>query len=648
MNLEEKELKFERERLDETVAVIDKLISEKNVNIDEYKSDIVKRKRFLWEQQNEFYDGDLQAAMNDEDFSVNLINKDIIKVYKLYRSKETPYFSRVDFSRDGDVDSYYIGLTGIDVDFSPVVYDWRAPVANLYYNYGLGSSKYEVPDGVVEGETLLKRQFDIKMGKLLSAYDSSIDSRDELLESVLAHNSSEQMKNIVSTIQREQNEIIRYGGKANLIVEGVAGSGKTSVAMHRIAYLLYNHEGLTNKNVLILSPNTVFSNYISNVLPELGEENVMTTTFDDFAGNYIKGAKVESIMEFVERHYEVGSNIHDDAITGTKVPGRYKDRLNDFLGKYFDSLKFTKKIGLKTKFITSAELNEIKMQVPKKLSIFDRFNYIAEKVCAEFQIDEVKNAPKFKNKIMEILGVERNPIKLYEKFSQREIGDIVPYEDIFAILYIYFEIWGYPSFSHVKVVVIDEAQDYSMWQFEFLKRIFNQAVFTILGDKNQRVNPYIRYDSMEEITDVFKNSKYKKLFNTYRSSKEIIEYSNKILDLDGINSIRPSSGVKVVSRSSDDLKGDIISELERLHELGYKRIAVITKTAKEAKSLHREVGTKDEFIPVYLAKGLEYDAVIVATFKENAFTEEERSLFYVACTRALHALVVLNQEVCLK
>lgn len=646
MKISKQELEKETVRLKETIGIIDGAIRAKNVNIEDYKKSIVKEKKFIWEHQNEFYDGDLRSAMNDEDFNVSLVNQNIVKVYKLYRSMETPYFSRIDFKRDGETNSYYIGLTGVDRDYEPVVYDWRAPIANLYYNYGVGESKYEIEDRVIEGETTLKRQFEIKMGEIENVYDTGedVDSRDELLVSVLENNTSEQMKNIVHTIQKEQNEIIRYGGTSNLIVEGVAGSGKTSVALHRIAYLLYNQKGLTNKNVLILSPNSIFSNYISNVLPELGEENVMTTTFDDFATNFIKGVKVESIMEFVERHYEVGSSVSESSPSIQKNPIRYKDRLDIFLNEYFEHLSFHKKFGLKTTFVSSAELNEIKDQVPEKLGVHDKFNYIAEKVCGYFQLDEVKNVAKFREKIMEVLGVEKNPLRLYEKFSGKEITGTVPYEDVFAILYLYFEVWGYPTFGHIKVVVVDEAQDYSMWQFEFLKRIFTQATFTILGDKNQRVNPYIRYNSMEEIADVFKNSKYKKLLNTYRSSKEIIEYSNKILGLSGINSIRPSNGVDVTSRHSDDLARDIRQELARFHEMGYKRVAVVTKTLSEANEFKKSVGTNDEFIPVYLAKGLEFDAVIVATTKENAYKDEEMSLFYVAATRALHALTVFNQK----
>lgn len=642
MSIKKEELEKELKHLEETKEVIDRTISSKKVDIESYKSNIVNQKRFLWEHQSEYYDGDLYSEMSEHDFSVGLINEDIKKVYKLYRAKETPYFSRIDFTSEGENDTFYIGITGVDEDYEPVVYDWRAPIANLYYNYGVGPSKYEIPDATISGETTLKRQFDIKMGKLENVYDSGIDTRDEMLIDVLENNTSEQMRNIVHTIQKEQNEIIRYGGSSSLIVEGVAGSGKTSVALHRVAYLLYNQIGLQNNNVLILSPNVVFSNYISNVLPELGEENVLTTTFDDFASAYIKGAKPESIMEFVERHYEEDKSEERGASKEDKMT--YRERLDCFLNEYYDSLKFRKKMGLKTKFLSSAELDELKRDVPSKLRINARFDYLAERICAKFDIDQVKNAHKMKEKIMDILGVIKDPLKLYEEFSHKIISGIVPYEDIFAIIYIYFEVWGYPSFSNIKVVVIDEAQDYSMWQFEFLKRIFNQAVFTILGDKNQRVNPYIKYDSMEKIAEVFRDSKYKKLFNTYRSSKEIIEYSNKILGLEGINSIRPSNGQKVSEKESDNLAHDIEVELERFRGLGYKRLAVVTKTKVEAEKLKKSIDNEADFIPVYLAKGLEYDGVIVASEKSKGFTADESNLFYVASTRALHILTVFNKN----
>lgn len=209
MNISKEEYQYEESHLSQTKDIIEDIIATKNVDIEDYKTRIVERKRFLWEHQNEFIDSDLCSLMNEEDMNVSLVNDDITKVYKLYRSLETPYFSRIDFESDNKKNTYYIGLTGVDKEYEPVVYDWRTAVANLYYNYGLGESQYESDEGLVLGTTTLKRQFDIRLGNLLSVYDNEVGVNDILLESVLAGNTDLYMRNIVDTIQKEQNDIIR-------------------------------------------------------------------------------------------------------------------------------------------------------------------------------------------------------------------------------------------------------------------------------------------------------------------------------------------------------------------------------------------------------------------------------------------------------
>ncbi len=641
MNISKEEYQYEESHLSQTKDIIEDIIATKNVDIEDYKTRIVERKRFLWEHQNEFIDSDLCSLMNEEDMNVSLVNDDITKVYKLYRSLETPYFSRIDFESDNKKNTYYIGLTGVDKEYEPVVYDWRAAVANLYYNYGLGESQYESDEGLVLGTTTLKRQFDIRLGNLLSVYDNEVGVNDILLESVLAGNTDLYMRNIVDTIQKEQNDIIRASIGTDLIVEGVAGSGKTSVALHRIAYLLYNQKNLTNKNVLIFSPSEIFTEYISSVLPELGEENVATTTFKDFAANYIKGIKIESLVEFIERCYE--SNSKDKQLE-EMLSFSYRDKIDRFLSDYFLSLKFTKKLGLKTSFLSASELNNLKNRVPSKLSFYDRIEYLSEKVCEYFQIDEVKNAAKIQKILRKILGVIESPIELWESFIGKRI-DKVNYEEIFAILYLYFEVNGYPSMSQIKLLVIDEAQDYSLWQFAFIKKIFNNAKFTILGDRNQSINPYLKYSSLEDIKDIFGSAKYKQLKNTYRSSKEIIEFANHILNLKDIHSIRKSNGIDVIEKKEKNLHDDLSSDITLLRDKGLNRIAIITKNEEEKNYIESLLTSLEvDIIPVYLAKGLEYDGVIIYTDLSNKYLDSEKNLFYVACTRALHALVVYNQS----
>lgn len=630
----------EQKHLNETLSLIKSIIDEKNLNIEDYKKSIISRKRFLWEHQNEFYEPDLYSLMNEEDLNVSILNKDIQKVYRLYRSLESPYFSRIDFETEDDYQTFYIGVTGIEKDYDIIVYDWRAPIANLYYNYGLGPSQIISSDGIIRGTTTLKREFTIKNGILEEVYDNKIGVSDHLLQSVLTNNTSEYMKNIVTTIGREQNDIIRYPINRNLIVEGVAGSGKTSVALHRIAYLLYNNKNLTDKSILIFSPSEVFTDYISHVLPELGEENVLSTTFKDFVETFIKGVKVESLVEFVERCYKNKTTKEKDIML--KMDYSYKEKLDLFLNEYFSKLKFTKKIGLKNTFISSDELNNLKNQIPDNLSFYDKIEYLSEKICSKFRIDEIKNIDKLHKIINKLLKVELDPLKLWQLYKKEAVTKI-NYEETFSALYLYFQVAGYPALGHIKLVVIDEAQDYSLWQFEFLKDIFRSATFTILGDKFQSINPYLKYDSLKDITTVFKDAQYKRLNNAYRSSKEIVDYANKILNIKKINSVREENDCRVLELVEQDIQIDLQKNIKDFVSKGYKKIAIIVKTSIERDKIEKFKLSHVKIIPVYEAKGLEYDAVIVYTEKDNYYKEEEINLLYVAATRALHALVVYNQ-----
>jgi len=300
-------------------------------------------------------------------------------------------------------------------------------------------------------------------------------------------------------------------------------------------------------------------------------------------------------------------------------------------------------MGLKKTFITSDELNSLKKSIPKSLSFNDKIERLSDKVCARFKIDEIKNSEKMTKILRGMLSIKSDPLELYELFTNEKFQEYVPYEDVFGILYLYFEVCGYPSMGEVKVVAIDEAQDYSLWQFSFIKKIFNRAVFTVLGDKNQSINPYLKYESLEELASIFKDSKYMRLDKSYRSSKEIMEYANRILKIDNVSSVRSNSGFKVIEKQESNLVKDINFDLEQMKSHGYKNLAVITKTSQETLKIKDLLIDKDiKVIPVYQAKGLEYDGVIVYTDKENFYTGEETNLLYVAVTRALHSLVIYN------
>jgi len=650
------EIEFEKEKkyLQITKDVIKKLISERTEEINNKRMAVVENKKHLWQNLREYSDAEMYNTMDDEDLNVSIINSEIIKVARLERSLETPYFGRVDFKTD-NTESIYIGLTSVSKDNTDYVCDWRAKAANLYYNYGLGQVEYETQDGIISGEVTLKRQFKIEMGSLLEVFDSDVALEDEMLQEILLSSSDDKMKNIVSTIQKEQNEVIRFLGKKDLIIDGTAGSGKTSVALHRIAYLLYNRKDLTNKNVLIFSPNDVFTNYISDVLPELGEENVKTITFKYLASKIVPNYELQSAYDFIENFYRNGLSIDEN--TSFKFKNEYQNKIDTYIKNFIDNLVFTKKIGLKKGFTESSELNYLFKVSASKLNLCDRIEFVAEKLCDKYRIDVNKNVPKLIGIIKNLLGLNKDAVSLYREFLKNDTfaeNGIIPYEDIGGMLYLYFEINGYPVQTHIKHVVIDEAQDYTPLEFRIIKNIFKSAQFTILGDKNQVINPYLKYNTLEEVGNIFSSAKYYRLSKTYRSSNEIISFANKILHLNDVECVRVPTNTPVIKRFSEDIKS-IDDDLMNLIN-SYKRIAVITKTYEETEELYSKLDKThirkvDENIskpvtitPAYLAKGLEFDAVIVYTNIKGKFMESEANLYYVAVTRAQHKLIVYNQN----
>lgn len=654
MKIDAKEFEYEEKYLREVQEITRALIAKKMGVIEEKKKTIVDSKKHLWQNLNEYTGAEMYNAMDEEDLNVGIINSEIIKVARLERSLDNSFFGRIDFKIEDDVEKIYVGITGIESDCENYVYDWRAPIANAYYNYGLGSASYTIPTGKVDGEITLKRQFKIVRGTLKDVFNSDISLEDEILQETLLESSTDKMKNIVSTIQKEQNAVIRFGGKRHLIVEGVAGSGKTSVALHRIAYLLYNQNDLTDKNVLIFSPNDVFTDYISDVLPELGEENVQALTMDAFAKRFIPKVRIETLAEFIERFYR---NNDFNTTISDKMDIGYKIILDDYIEKFIDRLTFTKKIGLKKKFVESDELNAMFKEGAKRLSLADRIRYVADKLCDKFDIDIDKNTDRFVLILKKMLGLNGNVLEEYRHFlGNDEYGKdgFIPYEDLGAILYLHFELDGYPNFSHIKHVIVDEAQDYTPLQFIIFKNSFKGALFTVLGDKNQAINPYLHYDTLERLLEIFEGGKYERLGKTYRSSREIIEFTNSVLGLTDIESVRIPTKWKVVEKMSDD-SDELKKDIEVLCS-EFKRIAVITKTMDESTALYDKLASEEIgifssgakkrvlILPSYLAKGLEFEAVIVYTPSDGAFRKRENTLYYVALTRAQHALIVYNQK----
>lgn len=623
----------EQKYFDNVIKKTKEIINENENYIEKEKKRIEKNKREIKEREQEYTGAELYNSMDEEDLNVLLLNKIIRKNISLYHSLETPYFARIDF-KDSEKEKVkaYIGTTSIERDGNILVYDWRAPISNLYYNYGIGKAVIETPKSNEEVEITLKRQYQIKMGKLLNIIDTDAAIDDELLQDVLVKSPTKKMQNIVSTIQKEQNNIIRYKGKDNLIIEGIAGSGKTAIILHRVAYLLYNENDLTSKNVIIVSPNEVFSEYISGVLPELGEENIKSISLDMILKNLVK-VPVESQGDYLNRQYT-------NDYKAKKLDIKNYDK---YLKEYKDNLHFEKSMGLNNVKITKEELNELIKKKKNRLNISSLIDYITSYVLNKFGIDEDKNFDNMQKIIKKQLNVKDDALKIYSDYLSKEI-DHISYEKVAYVLYLYYEINGYPDYSYIKHLIIDEAQDYDVFEIKLLKKIFNSAIFTIVGDINQRLNKNVN-NTLESLTLDLDNSRYIKLSKTYRSSREITEYACNIIGNKEIKSIRDYNGINVLTKNEENLKEDLINDISKFKSNNYESIAIITKTKEEADMINSlNIDKIIKALPFYLAKGLEFEGVIIYTSKDDNL-KNDKNLHYVMATRAREALVIYNQKI---
>lgn len=684
MPLSKETIEFEKKYLKLSLKEINNKIEKLGANLQIEEVNIREFKKFIWQNKGSMDEVEIRSNLLTSEMDSYLFENRANYLKKLYRLKKSPYFGRIDFKEEGDNREHiiYIGITHLTKGTNNLIYDWRAPISSMFYDYEVGSALYEAPEVIIKGEIINKRQYKIKDGKLIHIFDNNINITDDFLQEVLTHASSDKMKNIVNTIQKEQNEVIRDISNKVLIVQGVAGSGKTSVALHRIAFLLYKLKNLSSNNVLIFSPNNIFSDYISNVLPELGEANALETTFSDFTIKYInKYKKIESFSEFIERYY-IDANINKE-LTTFKMSDEMITVIDNYVDDLIKSTRFINNVIIDIDIIPSEyekeDLNDLFHNRYSRLTLFERIESISSYICNRERKSYKKYGRTINNKLWSSLNIKKDIKKIFKelfkseffiktygkKLSDQEINSFVNrkilyYEDLLLYIYLQGKLQSFPYSSLIKQIVIDEAQDYSKLQYIILKRIFPRASFTILGDINQNINPYYSYKSLEALKDVFGNIRYLELTKTYRSSPEIIEYSNKIMDLKHIVSIRKSNNYPVIENNPSNiyktLKRDIIDG-KRVH----KKIAIITKTKEEAEYLYyllkddfsdinylseTSIGFKHDLviIPSYLAKGLEFDLVIVYTDKENIYRDDEKTLFYVAVTRAQHELKVYNQK----
>ena len=664
MSISKEEIVKEKKRLQDVLEKLDKEINEASSDLFLREEELINFRKLNYQDKSSFDSAEFNQVMaSDELEALRVLSKR--KYYKsLINIKNKPYFASFLYKdNEGNTYDIYMALTYLkDNNYDNILYDWRSPICSLFYDYEVGSCKYRVGDYIHEGTLLWKRQYIIDKRELISVFDNSLNIDDELLQKVIATTDNEKMRNIVNTIQAEQNKIIRNLDDHNLIVQGIAGSGKTSVALHRIAFLLYRINNLSSNNVLIFSPNKIFSEYISNVLPELGEANTLETTFSDYLSYFLKEYKnIESFPSFISKYYK-GDKGNVDIIKYKQSKEIIKD-LDNYIDAFLKNFKVINDIELdKINEVSRDELNYLLKDKYSRFPLVERIDETSKYLSLKYYGTPGKRKGPIRKLIKENINISLNIKDIYKDFFKSSYAKykldikntkVIGYDDALLVSYLKGKLFGFPYNNYIKQVVIDEAQDYNYLQYVIIKEMFKKADFTILGDVNQNINPYYKYDSLEELKEIFTDSNYLELLKTYRSTKEIIEYTNKILNLDYVNAIKKSNNKDVLIRKPKDIKESLLIDINTLINT-YKSLAIITKEDKEAEVIYDLL--KDDLnisllteksksfiknlvvVPSYIAKGLEFDSVIIIDSDETF--KKSRYLYYVACTRAREELII--------
>lgn len=621
------------------------------------------------------------------------------KLKELTILKESPYFGRVTFNdlEFDQKDTLYVGRFGVTPEgsYEPVIVDWRAPVASLFYHGSLGEASYTSPDGPIKCDIEGRRQIIVKKGELKGVFDSAIDVKDDILQMVLSNNSSDKLKDVIMTIQQEQDEIIRKERTSNIVVNGVAGSGKTTIALHRVAYLLYNYRKELEDKVLILGPNGIFMEYISQVLPSLGEVGVKQETFASFAlkemdselyimsfdkylekilsedKEFIEDAKYKNSYEIIEDLdnlvKEMDKNyfhVEDVKYFGDLVIS--KEEIEEMFNKHYEYMPLFRR-SEKIKRIILSKIKDKRDQ--KVWELNEELRKEKEKLTPEELLIEENNLEfRRKLRIREIVKeVMDSRAKLDSWISREDVLDIYDrfngnkkeytINDLAPILYLAIKLEGKKATKDYRHVVIDEAQDYSPLQFKVVRELTGTKYFTVVGDVNQRLIKYSDLAPMMELGKIFDdvNPDIYNLNKSYRSTYEIMEYANKYLDEDRIIPIvRHGKPVEEIEfHNNEELSESIIESLKEFSNEGLESIAIITRDKEELEKVYNLISNKvhlvkfdnedvlykggNVIIPSYFAKGLEFDGVIIVD-NGSSKDENEDLIKYIMSTRALHRL----------
>lgn len=671
-----------------------------------------------------------------------------VKVYE--RLQQSPYFARIDFVQDGQQDplKIYIGVATLldKQDENIVIFDWRAPISSMYYDYTPGDASYETLGEEIHGEMLLKRQFIIKNGQLQSMFNTGLTIGDDLLLDILAQNANEHIRSIVATIQAEQNKIIRHVNSRCLIVEGVAGSGKTAVALQRVAYLLYRYrDEMTADQILLITPNQLFNQYVHSVLPDLGEDNMQQLTFIEYAEKRLgKQFQLEYPYEQLE---DLLTEKDDDqyqtklSIISFKAGLTYKDLIDQYVRYLSDKGLLFKNIVFRgERIITAQEITEYFYSFPSTISIPDRLQLVKEWLLQRLtKLEKAERTKEWVEEATELLDKEdysksysellyegRYTENSFDDFDQeryklarqivkkhfkplrnsvnqlkfvhmlgtyrqlfdlnssinRDLQHLMPdnwediclqtlpnlakrliaYEDAAPFLYLQDKIEGQQTNRMIRHVLIDEAQDYSPFQLTVLQQLFPKARMTILGDGHQTIHPHTFNNPSLLDTQLYGEQAEKMILTkSYRSTKQIIQLTSTILnddsEVEAFNRTGPEPSITIVPNELE-LMDQIIQNINHL-SIEFETIAIICKTAAECSAVYKQLNNQVDIqlinhhtkqfkkgillLPAYMAKGIEFDAVIIYNASAaNYSRESERYYFYTACTRAMHELHIYS------
>ncbi|MGG7621238.1 RNA polymerase recycling motor HelD [Bacillus coreaensis] len=752
------ELQQEQKRVDRVMETIIEEINKVETEASRSRNEVVQIRKHFWDEvkvSTDTFDDYLETIIGlrqeAQALSVNLSTHRHAskRLSTLRRMQEVPYFGRIDFIEEGNStqEQIYIGISSLSDTSGEhfLIYDWRAPVSSVYYDYQPGSAKYVTPGGTIEGILEKKWQYLIRGGVLQSMFDTSLTIGDEILQQVLGKGTDKQMHNIVATIQQEQNRIIRHDQGRLLIVHGAAGSGKTSAAMQRIAYLLYKYRDRLNADQIILfSPNTMFNSYVSNVLPELGEENMQQVTFQEYLDHRLsKEFYVENPFEQLE-YVLTAANTPSYKSRVASIQFKASTRFFEAISSYRQSLEGSgmlfKDITFRGKPIVTAQqiaerfyshdtslrfhnrLESLKDWLIKKINEVQKVERTKQWVQEEIELLSNDDYHKAHRYLAEKRGFKREEIADYEMEPEALARMLVHqklkplrkrvrafrfldlkgmykqlfadplkiegwiegetpagweaicratlemldenklfYEDATPFLLLKELILGFQSNSSIKHLVIDEAQDYSPFQFEFLKRLFPAARMTVLGDFNQAIFAHAsEMVDFNTLTSLYgpDETEIINITRSYRSTKPIIELTRRLVpNGERIIPFERDGDPPVLKQLADhkELHSCIASKVAELKRLGLNSIAIICKSAEESKSAYEALSSIDNIkllksssleyeqgvvvVPSYLSKGIEFDAVIIYDASEYVYGDESlRRVFYTACTRAMHYL----------